>query len=138
MQLASSTPQNNSVRTLVIGAGSWGTALAVAAAQSGSVLLWSRHQEQVDHINQLHRNPSYLQDIDLPKALRATADKEEAIAFLQGLSDDSIASGTQSLIIFHAARAPRVASTLCSCRLRAYSLCMDMQRFRRGNFPPTP
>lgn len=100
MQLASSTPQNNSVRTLVIGAGSWGTALAVAAAQSGSVLLWSRHQEQVDHINQLHRNPSYLQDIDLPKALRATADKEEAIAFLQGLSDDSIASGTQSLIIF--------------------------------------
>lgn len=100
MQLACSTPQNNSVRTLVIGAGSWGTALAVAAAQSGSVLLWSRHQEQVDYINQHHRNPSYLQDIDLPKALRATADKEEAIAFLQGLSADSIASGTQSLIIF--------------------------------------
>ena len=96
MQTVSSTPQTSSVRTLVIGAGSWGTALAVAASQSGPVLLWSRHQEQADHINQHHRNPSYLQDIDLPKSLTASADKKAAIAFLQGSVDDA----SSALIIF--------------------------------------
>ncbi|CAM5181927.1 NAD(P)-dependent glycerol-3-phosphate dehydrogenase [Oligella ureolytica] len=101
MQSTSSSPQvNSSVRTLVIGAGSWGTALAVAASQSGPVLLWSRHQEQADYINQHHRNPSYLPDIDLPKSLKASADKEAAIAFLRAAVDDSGDSAAESLIIF--------------------------------------
>lgn len=96
MQTVSSSSQTNTVRTLVIGAGSWGTALAVAASQSGPVLLWSRHQAQADHINRHHRNPSYLQDIDLPSSLKASADKKAAITFLQGSANDS----GPTLIIF--------------------------------------
>lgn len=88
MQSTSHTPEVTPVNTLVIGAGSWGTALAVAAAQTGPVLLWSRHAEQAEHINQHHRNPSYLQDIELPVSLKATADKQAAIEFL---STDSLA-----------------------------------------------
>lgn len=100
MQASSSSAQKKPVRTLVIGAGSWGTALAAAAAQSGPVLLWSRHAEQAEHINKHHRNPSYLDDIELSEALKSTSDKEAAIAFLQsGLSgtDDTVAP---ALIIF--------------------------------------
>ena len=98
MQLSSSTPSNTPVHTLVIGAGSWGTALAIAAAQTGPVLLWSRHAEQAEHINQQAYNPSYLQDIRLPASLQATADKNTAIAFLQqGIGAN--ASGS-ALIIF--------------------------------------
>lgn len=99
MQLTSSSSQSNPVRTLVIGAGSWGTALAVAAAQSGPVLLWSRHPAQAEHINRHHRNPFYLDDIELPISLKATADKKAAIAFLQADSSDTTTTPV-SLIIF--------------------------------------
>ncbi len=96
MQTVSSNPKVNATRTLVIGAGSWGTALAAVASQSGPVLLWSRHQEQADYINQHHHNPSYLPDIELPKSLKASADKKAALTFLQNSADDS----GPALIIF--------------------------------------
>lgn len=100
MQSSSSPPEKTSVNTLVIGAGSWGTALAIAAAQTGPVLLWSRHAEQAEHINQHRRNPSYLQDIELPESLKATADKKAAINFLQHGVDGQGDIADPALIIF--------------------------------------
>ena len=45
----------------VLGAGSWGTALANVAAENGhDVRLWSHRAEQVDEINETHRNSRYL------------------------------------------------------------------------------
>ena len=50
----------------VIGAGSWGTALAAASSMAGSeVVLWSRHEEIVSDINNNHCNSKYLPDIKL-------------------------------------------------------------------------
>ncbi|MGI6253194.1 MAG: NAD(P)H-dependent glycerol-3-phosphate dehydrogenase [Aminivibrio sp.] len=63
----------------VFGGGSWGTALAAAAAAAGhSVQLWCRREEQAKAINSLGRNPDYLKDIPLPSGLTATADPKEA------------------------------------------------------------
>lgn len=67
-------------RVAVIGAGSWGTALSLAAARNQHhVTLWAREREVAEGINSARRNPFYLSDIGLPKNIRATLSVEEAI-----------------------------------------------------------
>ncbi|HKP12366.1 MAG TPA: NAD(P)H-dependent glycerol-3-phosphate dehydrogenase [Blastocatellia bacterium] len=75
------SPTAQALRVAVIGAGSWGTALARASARNRhDVLLWAREPEVAAGINAAHRNPYYLSDIDLPDNLRATTSLEEALA----------------------------------------------------------
>lgn len=69
-----------SQQVAVIGAGSWGTALALVAARNRhAVRLWAREPEVAHQINATHRNPYYLTDIELPENLRATASLAEAL-----------------------------------------------------------
>lgn len=64
----------------VIGAGNWGTALAVMAARNEhNVILWSRNAAVVDAINRTHENPNYLATIPIPKAVIATSDFHTAL-----------------------------------------------------------
>ena len=67
-------------RIAVIGAGSWGTTAAALAATGTPTILWARHQEVADGVNQEHRNPRYLPGHPLPDGLVATSDLVEAIA----------------------------------------------------------
>ena len=63
------------MRCTVIGAGSWGTALAVQLVRQGhDTVLWDRNPDRCEHINTHHRNPRYLRDVDLPPGLRAEFD----------------------------------------------------------------
>jgi len=63
------------MRCTVIGAGSWGTALAAQLVRQGhETVLWDRNPERCTHINTHHRNPRYLRDVDLPPGLRAESD----------------------------------------------------------------
>lgn len=66
----------------ILGAGSWGTALAVQAARSGGeVLIWSHKPEIVEGINNNHKNPLHLSDITLPTSIKASSDIKEAIKY---------------------------------------------------------
>ncbi|MDR3089652.1 MAG: NAD(P)-dependent glycerol-3-phosphate dehydrogenase [Desulfobulbaceae bacterium] len=68
-----------SERIAVIGAGSWGTALALQLARNGHVVgLWGHSPERVAAIQNSRRNEQYLPDIDLPKNILATASLAEA------------------------------------------------------------
>ncbi len=68
----------------VIGAGSWGTALAHVLAQNGnSVVLWARKEEVVAGINKHHRNPRYLSNVVLHNNITATTSHEQAFAHAQ-------------------------------------------------------
>ena len=60
----------------VLGAGSWGTALAVHLAEYGDhpVRLWSRRTELARSMAETRQNPDYLPDVELPVAVEATAD----------------------------------------------------------------
>ncbi|WP_031242687.1 NAD(P)H-dependent glycerol-3-phosphate dehydrogenase [Advenella kashmirensis] len=87
-----STP--SPLRVLVLGAGSWGTALAHAACTNASVMVWARDPQTAQHINEQHRNPRYLQDIPLPATLAATDQPEQAFAFLQDAASSLIILGT--------------------------------------------
>lgn len=65
----------------VLGAGSWGTALAMSLVSGGhEVSLWARREEAAEQMNRTRHNPTYLPDAILPEALRITADLEEAIS----------------------------------------------------------
>jgi glycerol-3-phosphate dehydrogenase (NAD(P)+) len=67
-------------RVAVIGAGSWGTALAMVAARNRhEVTLWARESEVAREINRIRRNPFYLSDFEMVKNIRATTELEDAI-----------------------------------------------------------
>src|ERR1044071_3351815 len=70
-----------SKRIAVIGAGSWGTALALVAARNQhDVRLWARAPEVANEINHAHRNPFYLSSFDLPENIHATISVEDSLA----------------------------------------------------------
>jgi glycerol-3-phosphate dehydrogenase (NAD(P)+) len=62
----------------VLGAGAWGTALAVAAAARSEVCLWTREGSQAQALHLTRRNARYLPDVVLPAALHITADLDAA------------------------------------------------------------
>jgi glycerol-3-phosphate dehydrogenase (NAD(P)+) len=67
-------------RIAVLGAGSWGTALAALIARHGHhACLWGRDADVVAAIDQRHENPHYLPGIALPDTLRATTDLAAAL-----------------------------------------------------------
>ncbi|MDY6870962.1 MAG: NAD(P)H-dependent glycerol-3-phosphate dehydrogenase [Actinomycetota bacterium] len=69
------------VTAAVMGSGAWGTVLAKVLADAGnSVTLWARRAEVAAEINDTHRNSGYLDEVDLPKTIHATADAAEALA----------------------------------------------------------
>lgn len=68
------------MRVAVLGAGAWGTALAVAAAHRHDVLLWARDAAQAEAMGAARCNTRYLPDAPWPDALRVTADLGAAVA----------------------------------------------------------
>jgi glycerol-3-phosphate dehydrogenase (NAD(P)+) len=67
------------LRVAVIGAGSWGTTVAVLAARNTPTILWARREDVASEINRDHTNSRYLPANRLPRDLPATADLEEAV-----------------------------------------------------------
>jgi glycerol-3-phosphate dehydrogenase (NAD(P)+) len=66
----------------VIGAGAFGTAMAVAAQRAGNeVLLWAHDAEVARTIRDSGENPDYLRGVKLGDGIRATNDLAEAAAF---------------------------------------------------------
>ena len=64
----------------VLGAGSWGTALAALVARHGfPTVLWGRDAVIAEAIGQRHENPRYLPQIPLPASLQATTDLAAAV-----------------------------------------------------------
>lgn len=64
----------------VLGAGSWGSALALSLAKKGyNVTMWTLSQQQADKINTTKENMDYLPGILFPNNITLTTDIEEAI-----------------------------------------------------------
>lgn len=71
-------------RVAVIGAGAWGTALALTLTRAGrSVALWARESEVVSAIRAARENPLFLPRITLPESIRPTGDLAQALADAQ-------------------------------------------------------
>lgn len=72
----------NDLRVAVIGAGAWGTALAVLASQHFPTLLWARRPDMAADLQQHHENRTYLPGITLPASLRYTASLDTVVEHL--------------------------------------------------------
>jgi glycerol-3-phosphate dehydrogenase (NAD(P)+) len=67
------------MKICVIGAGAFGTAMAIAAARAGNdVVLWAHDPEVARAIADTGTNPDYLRGADLGERIRATSDLAEA------------------------------------------------------------
>jgi glycerol-3-phosphate dehydrogenase (NAD(P)+) len=67
------------LKLAVLGAGAWGTALAIRFADRQSVTLWSRESEQAQQMQAARCNTRYLPDSPFPVNLSVTASMGEAI-----------------------------------------------------------
>ena len=64
----------------ILGAGSWGTALAVHLARKGiNPLLWSHRKEQAEEISETRKNTDYLPEILLPDNIEVNNDLERSV-----------------------------------------------------------
>ena len=66
-------------RVAVLGAGSFGTCLALLAARSHDVVLWARDAAMAAQMQRERRNPKYLSEFALPDGLRVTDRLEDAL-----------------------------------------------------------
>jgi glycerol-3-phosphate dehydrogenase (NAD(P)+) len=66
-------------RVVVIGAGSWGTAVAMIASTNAPTTLWARRADLAAAIEAHHENAAYLPGVALPPQLRATDDLLSAV-----------------------------------------------------------
>jgi glycerol-3-phosphate dehydrogenase (NAD(P)+) len=64
----------------VLGAGAWGTALAVSTAARHATLLWARDAQQCRQLQATRENQRYLPGVALPAALQITDDFDAAVA----------------------------------------------------------
>ena len=69
-----------SERLAVLGAGSWGTALAIQLARNGArVALWGHDADEITALQRDRENRHYLPGVALPDRLQPTADLGEAV-----------------------------------------------------------
>ena len=64
----------------IMGAGSWGTALALSLVTQGhNVSLWTRQQEDADAINNTRKHEKYLPGVNIPDSILCCTDIERAL-----------------------------------------------------------
>jgi glycerol-3-phosphate dehydrogenase (NAD(P)+) len=79
-----SDSRDNSIKQqkiAVLGAGSFGTALAILLAKNGNqTLLWGRDNQHLQDIQSQRTNQKYLPEIELPESLIIESDLEKAVS----------------------------------------------------------
>ncbi len=74
-------PANTHSTIAVLGAGAWGTALALLLARNGArVRLWGHEPPHMEELAQRRENTRFLPDFPFPEALQPVAVLEEALA----------------------------------------------------------
>ena len=64
----------------VIGAGSWGTALAILLCNNGhDTMLWSHREEQAEELRAARENKTKLPGVKIPEGIHVTSDLPEAL-----------------------------------------------------------
>ncbi len=90
----------------VLGAGAWGTAMAIAFAAKNNVLLWGRNQAAMSAMQTSRQNEAYLKGFAFPDNLQVTADFKAAMTH---------ATGPEGLLVI-ATSVSGLRSTLEACR----------------------
>jgi len=109
------------MKIIVLGAGAWGTALAVSAGRHPhAVTLWARDALQAASMQAQRENARYLPGITLPPALNISAQPTEQIASLVAPSDLVIVATPMAGL-------RTMLATLQSCRVPVAWLCKGFE-----------
>ncbi|MDJ0664028.1 MAG: NAD(P)H-dependent glycerol-3-phosphate dehydrogenase [Acidimicrobiia bacterium] len=92
------------MRIAVIGAGSWGTAVADMVGRKQPVTLWARREELVEAINTTRTNPDYLPDHSLSEGVTASSDLEQTLARAEAIVMGVPSHGYRSVLELGSAR----------------------------------
>ncbi len=68
-----------SIPIAVLGAGSFGTCLALLCARNHDVTIWAHDPDLAASIERDRKNPRYLSDLEIPDNVRATSELSEAL-----------------------------------------------------------
>jgi glycerol-3-phosphate dehydrogenase (NAD(P)+) len=68
----------------VLGAGAWGTALAINTSERHATRLWARDDEQAKKMQSQRRNERYLPGVALPDALQIGSDFDSSVEHARG------------------------------------------------------
>jgi glycerol-3-phosphate dehydrogenase (NAD(P)+) len=71
------------MKITILGAGAWGTALALSLASKNEVVLWGRNPEMMQRMQAERSNQDYLPGFSLPPSIQASADFDLALRHVQ-------------------------------------------------------
>ncbi|MFL9876802.1 NAD(P)-dependent glycerol-3-phosphate dehydrogenase [Herbaspirillum rhizosphaerae] len=74
----------------ILGAGAWGTALAINLVQRHKVVLWGRNTKAMQDAAAQRENMDYLRGFHLPESLKVTADFDLAVGHVTQIPADSL------------------------------------------------
>lgn len=124
------------MKVAVLGAGSWGTALATLFTRNGcETTLWARRVDVAQEITLHHTNQRYLPDAELPPKLMATSELRESV---NGAALIVFAVPSSSLSDVARAARPYIAqSTLLAHAVKGFDLPTQrrMSEVLRDEFP---
>ncbi|NUU03753.1 NAD(P)H-dependent glycerol-3-phosphate dehydrogenase [Herbaspirillum robiniae] len=85
------------MKITILGAGAWGTALAIPLARKHDVILWGRNAEAMQQASQQRENQLYLPGFPLPAELAVSADFEAAVGHVCADPGDSLLIAASSV-----------------------------------------
>ncbi|WDZ96370.1 NAD(P)-dependent glycerol-3-phosphate dehydrogenase [Herbaspirillum sp. WKF16] len=85
------------MKITILGAGAWGTALAIPLARKHEVVLWGRNAQAMEQAARLRENALYLPGFPLPDELAVTADFGAAVRHVCDAPDDSLLIAASSV-----------------------------------------
>lgn len=99
----------------IIGAGAWGTALAISLAAHHRVILWARDAAQIEAMCSTHYNQHYLPEILLPANLELSADFAAAVAAAE-LVIIAVPTAALRSTLYQLVQLPRPVNVLWVCK----------------------
>ena len=99
----------------ILGAGAWGTALAISLSARHRVTLWTNEAAQAEAMSASRTNQRFLPDVALPQELKLSADPESTLA---GAELVLIAVPTSALrtVLRQAAQRPAPVPVIWACK----------------------
>ena len=99
----------------ILGAGAWGTALAISLSARHRVTLWTNEVEQAEAMSASRSNQRFLPDIALPQELQFSANLEATLADAE-LALVAVPTSALRIVLRQVAQRPAPIQVIWACK----------------------